>query len=500
MTLVLCRPRKSWLYFVLFAILLLLLRRGYLSLLYPSSFQASEHGGCKLISKGISDALLLKGTVLAPDEPIANGYVLVRSGKIAEVGTEYQPSTLSEIVTVIDCTGSVISPGFINLHEHIPYSSVSPFKDIGERVQHRHDWRCGARNHTMREALVREDLIGDSIKWGELRHIFSGTTSLVGGGMVVGLTRNLDFAAGLEADLLAPPDVWDVFPLDDVEGILRNGDCDYGVGAIDRERARKYHRYLAHIGEGIDEEAANEFRCLSNDTYDNTPAIDGGGLSTDIIAPNLAMIHALGLSEADFDLVADRGAHVVWSPRSNVALYGRTLNISYLLEAGINVALGTDWLPSGSATMAREAVCASSATRQMPGHELEPKTIWRMMTINAARAAGFEEHIGALARGKLADIAVFGGNSRDPFAQAVFAPPEDIQLVLRGGQFLVAAHNLRALASKTCEYVRFGHSKKVICVAAELGSSYRALEASLDGVYPAILPGTPPDEPSCDCI
>lgn len=122
-------------------------------------------------------------------------------------------------------------------------------------------------------------------------------------------------------------------------------------------------------------------------TYDTVPAANGGGLSTDIIAPNLALIHALGLSDEDFDLVAARGAKVIWSPRSNVALYGRTLNVTYLLEAGITVALGTDWLPSGSATMGREAICGVYATEKGYGRTLEAKTLWSMMTSQAAEVS-----------------------------------------------------------------------------------------------------------------
>ncbi|KAF7542103.1 hypothetical protein G7054_g18 [Neopestalotiopsis clavispora] len=352
----------------------------------------------------------------------------------------------------------------------------------------------------MREAVVAEDMIGHSIKWGELRHLLSGTTSVVGGDMATGLVRNLDFASGLEAGLLDAPSVWDVFPLDDADGILRSNDCDYGPEAINREKAEKYHKYLAHVGEGVDAEAANEFRCLSDDTYDRLPMPGGGGLSTDIIAPNLAMVHALGLSTSDFDLVAERGAHIVWSPRSNMFLYGTTLNISYLLEAGINIALGTDWLPSGSATMNREAHCATLATRQLYGRHLEAKTIWEMMTINAAKAASFDKYIGSLEVGKLADIVVFTESGGDVYEQAIFGSTENIELVLRGGRALLLGDSLNGLASSMCEPVQFGRSRKAVCIADELGSSYAKFAGSLKAFYPAALPGIPPNEPSCDAL
>ncbi|ETS74899.1 hypothetical protein PFICI_13383 [Pestalotiopsis fici W106-1] len=504
MTLVRRRAKALWIYaiiIVFFAFCLFLARRFLPNSSFSNIlFGSVSHGGCKIITKGNYDKLILKGVVLTPKGPLQDGYVLVESGKVAEVGTSYSSESQDTLITVVDCANSVISPGFINLHEHLTYSIVSPFKDLGERVSHRHDWRVGARNRTIREALVAEDMIGDSIKWGELRHLFSGTTSVVGGGMVTGLVRNLDFASGLEAGLLDAPSVWDVFPLDDADGILRNNDCDYGPEAIDRQRAEKYHRYLAHVGEGVDDEAANEFRCLSDETYDSLPMPGGGGLSTDIIAPNLAMVHALGLSASDFDLVAKRGAHIIWSPRSNMFLYGKTLNITYLLEAGINVALGTDWLPSGSATMSREAHCAALATQQLYGRHLEAKTIWEMMTINAARAASFEQHIGSLEVGKLADIVIFTESTGDVYSQAVFGSTENIEMVLRGGRVLLVGDKLGGLSSSHCEPVQIGRSRKAICIADELGLSYAEFAASLAGFYPAALPSIPPYEPLCDAI
>jgi cytosine/adenosine deaminase-related metal-dependent hydrolase len=498
MTLLRRRLRNPWIYVLLVLVCFLFVTRNRRSHVPDTGvFRSVRQEGCELVVKGSSDGLLLKGTLLTPSGLVDDGYVLVQSDRIAGVGMGYKARSDMADVTIVDCTGSIVSPGFINLHEHIEFSIISPFEDFGERVKHRHDWRTGARNNTPRKALIEEDMIGNSIKWGEIRHVFSGTTSIVGGGMATGLARNLDFAVGLEAGLVSPPDIWEVFPLDDGEGMLRRGDCDYGPNAIDHERASKYYKFIAHVAEGIDEEAANEFRCLSDENYDNLPMPTGGGLSTDIIAPNLVLVHALGLSEADFDLVAERGAHIIWSPRSNMFLYGNTLNVSYLLEAGVNVAIGTDWLPSGSATMGREAICAASVTRQLFGRSLEPKAIWEMMTINAARAAGFEQHLGSLEAGKLADIVVFKGTSGDPHSQAIFSPADNIELVLRGGHTLLADDRLRDFVSPSCEEVQFDRSLKRACIADELGSSFADFAASLTGIYPAILPRIPPLEPSC---
>ncbi|KAJ3553619.1 hypothetical protein NPX13_g10848 [Xylaria arbuscula] len=149
-----------------------------------------------------------------------------------------------------------------------------------------------------------------------------------------------------------------------------------------------------------------------------------------------------------------------------------------------------------------------------------------MATVNAARVAGYEDELGSLSAGKLADIVIFSGESesessqsshsrepggstkkrRDPYEQAIFAPQKSIELVLRGGKILLASLRLKDLTTTTttttttgfCEDVAFGNANsKIVCVTDELGMSFGDLEASLGGVYPAVLPEIPPYEPSC---
>lgn len=455
---------------------------------------------CRVVHQGSSHDLLLIGTVLTSDGPLQPGYILVQSGKITRLGDDAACRPIGG-ASVIQCSGaSVISPGFINTHEHIDCSTISPFPNSGVIYDHRHEWRVGMNGRPMLPAPVKGSKL-DASKWGELRHLFSGTTSMLGNHMAPGLVRNLDNDSGLGEGLETSTDTYAIFPLDDALGIIRKDDCDYGPNAINQETAKSLYRYIGHIGEGVGVEAQNEFKCLSSLDYDVTPLPAGGGRSADIIAHNVGLVHALGLTEADFDLVAKRNATVVWSPRSNVFLYGKTLNVTYLLDAGITVALGTDWLPSGSATMAREAACGISATRTSYGNALHPKTVWEMMTINGAKVAGFDNLLGSIEEGKLADIVIFEGKSSDgPYSRAIMAPQEEIQLVIRGGKVLVAGPGLESLATGRCESVVFGDVRKRVCVEDELGMSFKEFEASLGEIYPAILPGIPPQEPNCEPV
>ena len=59
---------------------------------------------------------------------------------------------------------------------------------------------------------------------------------------------------------------------------------------------------------------------------------------------------------ADFQVMAANGASMVWSPFSNLLLYGQTANVAAAVAAGIagapfKIGLGSDWSPSGSKSL-----------------------------------------------------------------------------------------------------------------------------------------------------
>ena len=61
----------------------------------------------------------------------------------------------------------------------------------------------------------------------------------------------------------------------------------------------------------------------------------------------------------------------MWSPQSNLRLYGETTLTGEAIAAGMPVALGADWLPSGSTSLLAEMkVARRELARQ--GHPIRP--------------------------------------------------------------------------------------------------------------------------------
>jgi cytosine/adenosine deaminase-related metal-dependent hydrolase len=383
---------------------------------------------------------------------------------------------------VIHCPDLVISPGLLNLHDHLTYSGTPPLAHPGERYEHRNDWRLGEHGHA---ALPFEGGASAArVVAHELRMVMSGVTSIVGAGGRHGLLRNLDAPSQTEGLLVGRISA-ETFPLDDARGDVDSAECRFGKrpdGAADSARGRAY---VPHLGEGTNQRAADELRC----------ALGELGL----VGETSAVVHAMALSRAAAEELSRVGASVVWSPRSNLDLYGSTAPVALLASLGVRVSLGTDWLASGSMNLGRELFCANAYDREVLGGYFGSYQLWRMVTENAAWALGLEGRLGALVPGAPGDLAVFRATQRDGFASVVEATATDVVLVLRGGAPLYGDRELVSAfdTSEPCEELEVCGAARRACLS-ETGLSLPELAA--DAVYPLFACEPPRDEPRCQAL
>lgn len=116
------------------------------------------------------------------------------------------------------------------------------------------------------------------------------------------------------------------------------------------------------------------------------------------LTPDTLCIHCVQLDGPDIELLARAGVAVAHCPRSNAAHGHGRAPLAALRQAGVRVGLGTDSVVSvGDANLRAEAEAAG----------LEGDDALRALTLDGARAIGWETEIGSLEVGKAADIAVF---------------------------------------------------------------------------------------------
>jgi hypothetical protein len=93
------------------------------------------------------------------------------------------------------------------------------------------------------------------------------------------------------------------------------------------------------------------------------------------------------------------------------------------------VALGTDSTHTGSINLLAEMKFARRVYREIYGEELPAKTLFDMVTTNAARALGLEGLAGQLEPGAWADVAIFRAKNDEPYESLVLARSEDLELL-----------------------------------------------------------------------
>lgn len=442
--------------------------------------------GTCTVAAGTSSALLFRGTLLLPDKVLNNGHLLIDNGKIACVDCDCHTHSAFNGAKVVECARGVISPGLINPHDHLQWTQYAPIP-TAVRYNHRHEWRVGA-NKKPEISTPKGDSRTEPLWWGELRMLLSGTTSIMGEGEGDKLLRNLD---GDNEGLNRASVNNTTFPLGDTGGQMLSQTCAYPkIPAL--STVTKAIAYVPHVAEGVNQEARNEYLCLSGQQQ--------GGV--DATQANTAFIHSVGLNASDILDMAKGGTAAIWSPRSNISLYGFTAQVVLMHRLGVRIALGTDWTISGSMNMLRELACADYLNRTHFHGHFTDQQLFQMATNNAAASAGLADIIGQLKEGYVADLAIFDGASHTDYAAVIRAAAEDVVLVMRGGEALygddalVAA--LAAQDGKGCEPLTVCRSSKRLCLEQEIGKTLSALQSAVGAdPYPLFFCETPENEPSC---
>ena len=95
---------------------------------------------------------------------------------------------------------------------------------------------------------------------------------------------------------------------------------------------------------------------------------------------------AAGLLPEDFDVLAQQQASMVWSPLSNLLLYGGTARVDAARAAGVKIGLGSDWSPTGSKNLLGELKVASLYSQHALNGLFTARDLVAMATRDAARS------------------------------------------------------------------------------------------------------------------
>ncbi len=414
------------------------------------------------IDPATSPKWALRGRIVTMDSNatvLADGVVWIADAAIAAI-TEAAAAAPAgfEGVAPLDTAGTVL-PGLIELHNHTAYN-VLPLWQVPQRYPNRDTWGNSAQYHQLVTAPMKTigeatELLPALVRYVECKALVGGVTTTQG------------------IALFSAPGVRRYY-----RGIVRNveqtgeptlPEAGSRIADVDARNPQAFLTeieqktcFVLHLSEGTDAAAHKHFEAL---------ALGGGKWA---IAPSLAGIHCVALKPADFEVLAAHGASMVWSPFSNLLLYGQTADIAGALAAGtteapFKIGLGSDWSPSGSKSLFGELKVARVYS-QNNGNPLSDEQLVRLATLQAAQILGWDHELGSLEAGKRADLVVVAGQNDAEAVRPLFAGDErTIQLVAINGTPRYGTPTLMVTDGPGVETFTLGGEQRVLYLTQATG-------------------------------
>ncbi len=404
--------------------------------LQPPAQPAGRRSAAAKASAGPIDPLAgpklaLAGRVVTMDPQnavLADAILYVEKGAIVAVRDRQQPAPEGFETTAVLETGGTIFPGLIELHNHLSYNALPLWAPVPRLFTNRDQWA----GHDDYRRLVSGPMtvIGRTpallpalVRYVECKCLLAGVTTSQG----IRLSSN----AGVSRYY---------------RGIVRNveqtkeaalPEAQTRIQDVDARDARSFKEdllesegkrcCLLHLSEGLtdpgqpDSPARRHFLALE--------VAPGDWAITDA----LAGIHAAGLLPPDFDRLAAKQGSIVWSPLSNLLLYGQTSRVKAARAAGVKIGLGSDWSPTGSKNLLGELKVAWLYSQHFLQGLFSPRDLVAMVTRTAAGILKWDAVVGSIESGKRADLLVIDGAAGDPYQALVRATETSVRLVVING-------------------------------------------------------------------
>lgn len=447
------------------------------------------------IIDGSETRVLLAGTVVGPTGPFV-GEVLVEGTLITCVSASCSGMPGAAGATAI-ATNGIILPGLIDAHDHglfnvfdeSDWSPVQLYTNHNQwTAESRYQEMVDAKQYLNGEGTSPVDYGCEMDKYAEIKSLMAGTTSFL---LAPGLTRSC--FASLTRTIDTPQND---LGADRIQTSISVPSNSTAQSVCNNFTSGATTAYVVHVAEGVDATARNEFATLAG---------RAGGC---LISSHTTIVHGTALGASEFSTMAAAGMKLVWSPKSNMFLYGGATRIDLALQAGVStIALAPDWALGGSVNLLDELRFADEVDRSQFGDMLTPERLFRMVTIDAARALAVDASLGSLEVGKRADLVVVGGYGPAPYDALLLATPASVRLAMVDGRVLYGDLALQAAGpvAPGCEPISVCGSDKFLCAAEsstlnKLNQTYAAIASTLVSAtsdYDAnVVPaGSPPFSP-----
>ena len=422
----------------------------------------------KLSNADSSRAFLLKGRVVTMDgenNVINDGNVMIRDGKITGVwaSNSNPPAGVDFTDVPIVETEGTIYPGLIDLHNHVHYNHI-PLWDFEvhlsesqkseeggytNRYQWGNNWDYGPSITWMKtniQSTYRWDMASEQMKYAEVQAVAGGVTAMQGSPSSG--TQAWDSILSRNIELYN-------FGQDGIStcAVCGAADDDYtGSHLISQSESGTLNAWFVHLSEGVDQSSKDEFDALWN---------------KGLIMDETIVIHGTALDSTQFSQMASVDSELVWSPLSNLLLYGDTTDVVAADQAGVSISISPDWGPSGSKNNLHELKVADMWNTNNLGNHFSNYELVQMVTSNPADATGWTPFVGRIKADLYADLVVIDTFHEDPYRNLIEAIDADVALTIVQGKAVFGDVDLmQQLQGDDWEYVNGTGFQKAVDVTS----------------------------------
>ncbi len=404
--------------------------------------------------------------VVPEGEVLEKHAIAIDAGRIIEILPSRDATAKYTAESVVELEGHALIPGLINSHTHAAMSLMRGLADDLPLMRwlNEHIWPAEGQ-------FVSEEFVRDGTQLAIAEMLRGGTTCFNDMYFYPDIAGHVAAAAGIRAVVglivIDFPTAWAA----DADEYLSKGlkiHDDFRGHSLVKTTFAPHAPYtvsdgpLESIRNYINELNIPIHMHLHETQHEVNEAVEQQGkrpierlAELNILSPYMMAIHMTQLNDEEIKLIAETGSHIVHCPESNLKLASGFCPVVKLIEAGVNVALGTDGAASNNdLNMFSEMRTAALLAKGLSGDAsaLPAEKALSMATINGAKALGIANETGSLEVGKMADIVAIDLNALEtqpiyhPISQLVYATDrEQVAHVWVAGKQLLRDRQLTTL-------------------------------------------------------
>ena len=408
-----------------------------------------------------SKNILIKDATIIADE-IKKSSLLIQNDKIVEISDRIDSNDADD---VINAEGKVLIPGLVNTHTHL---SMTLMRGLADDIP----LETWLNNHIW---PVEAELNGE--------HCYAGALLACAEMIKSGTTCFNDMYFFMDHVARAAEE-------SGIRGMLSHGMIDFGDEDKRRQEFKESIRIIKkchntgngrikvafgphspytcskELLEGVKTEAAKHgvriHIHVSETQKEVSDILETHGMrpfeyldEMDFLGNEVTAAHAVWVSDREIEIIKEKNVKLSHNPSSNMKLSSGVSPVAELLGKGICVSMGTDGPASNNNMDLLEEMKITALLQKvntMNPTVLAAEEVFKMATINGARALGLENEIGSIDLGKKADIVLVNMKTahltpfRNPISHLVYsANGGDVDTVICNGEILMKNKELLTL-------------------------------------------------------